>query len=459
MVFSSNIFLFFYLPITLAAYYITPKRFRNITLLIASLFFYGWGEPIYLILMIAVIMLNYISGLLISRKQEKGKDGKVVLIISIIINIGILGYFKYAGFAVRTLQTLTSWKDLTIPEVILPIGISFYIFQSMSYTIDVYRNDAEAQKSVVNFAAYVSMFPQLIAGPIVRYKDVAFQLERRSENVDQFASGIERFIIGLAKKVLLANYAGALWQELISDTGTLSAWVGMIAYCLQLYFDFAGYSDMAIGLGRMLGFEFLENFNYPYISKSVTEFWRRWHMSLATWFKEYVYIPLGGNRVSKLRYVFNVVIVWGLTGLWHGAGWNYVLWGLYSALFLILEKFVWGKALKKAPNVLRHAYFLLVIGISMMIFYFEDLSEFAQFMPRLISMKSGSEHCLNTIVAYLPCLVIGIFACTPIFRRMYEKIENTSWRWISIPILSAIMLLCVASLATQSYNPFIYFRF
>ena len=459
MVFSSNIFLFFFLPAALAAYFLTPKRFRNITLLIFSLVFYGWGEPVYLLLMVAVIVLNYVSAIAVDAERGKGRSGKTALVISIILNLGILGYFKYAGFAVRSLKALPFLGGLSVPDIALPIGISFYIFQSMSYTIDVYRGDASVQKNIINFGAYVSMFPQLIAGPIVRYKDIELQLEDRKESVDKFASGVGRFIVGLAKKVLLANYAGALWQELIPDGGTLSAWVGMAVYCMQLYFDFSGYSDMAIGLGRMMGFEFLENFRYPYTSKSMTEFWRRWHISLSTWFREYVYIPLGGNRCTLPRQILNIILVWGLTGLWHGANWNYVFWGLYSALFIMLEKYVWGRALKRAPTVLRRIYFLLVMMISMMIFYFEDPGQLGEFLPRLVSMTASSEHCINQIIAYLPVIIAGALACTPFFRNVYEEIKDSSWKWLSIPALVILLVLCVASLATQSYNPFIFFRF
>ena len=344
LVFSSNVFLFAYLPAVLLLYYLCPRRWRNLLLFVVSLVFYGWGEPVYLALMLFTIALNYLGGLLIDRYRSRAKRAKRLLALTVVLNLALLGFFKYTGFVLESLKSLIpGMSSLAVPEIALPIGISFYIFQSMSYTIDVYRRDAPVQRDPIGFGAYVSMFPQLIAGPIVKYKDVAEQLSCRRETVEKFASGVSVFIIGLGKKLLLANQMGLLWENLSSSGGTVSAWVGMLAYTLQIYFDFSGYSDMAIGLGRMLGFEFLKNFDYPYISRSITEFWRRWHISLSTWFREYVYIPLGGNRRGLRRQLLNIFIVWALTGLWHGASWNFVLWGLYYGIWLSLESRAWKK--------------------------------------------------------------------------------------------------------------------
>ena len=344
MLFSSNVFLFAFLPAVILTYYLVPQVLRNPVLLIFSLFFYGWGEPVYLFLMIGDILLNYICGLWIAAERKQGKKGRTALVTGVVLNLLLLGFFKYAG---------SLFGDLA-PDIPLPIGISFYVFQSMSYIIDYYRDDAPLQKNVLTFGTYVTLFPQLIAGPIVRYADVAQMLQTRRENLSQFAAGVQTFIIGLSKKVLLANAMGNLWNLLQVQQGTLTAWMGLLAYTLQIYFDFSGYSDMAIGLGRMFGFEFLINFDYPYISSSITEFWRRWHISLSTWFKEYVYIPLGGNRKGIRRQILNIIVVWLLTGLWHGASWNFVLWGGYYAVLLILEKVFLLKWLKKIPTVLRH---------------------------------------------------------------------------------------------------------
>ncbi len=460
MVFSSNIFLFFFLPVTLALYFLAPRRARNAVLLLVSLFFYGWGEPVYLLLMLAVIAINYLFGRRIAALKAKGRPAKRALALSVTANLALLGWFKYAGFLARSLRLLPGLSGLPVPAVALPIGISFYIFQSMSYTIDVYRGDAEVQRDPVRFGAYVSMFPQLIAGPIVRYRDVAERLNRRTETVAGFASGVGLFILGLGKKVLLANQMGAMWDCLRAQPGTLCAWAGMFAYTLQIYFDFSGYSDMAIGLGRMFGFEFLKNFDYPYISRSVTEFWRRWHISLGTWFREYVYIPLGGNRRGIRRQLVNLLIVWMLTGLWHGASWNFVLWGLYYALLLILEKLFLLRALERVPPVLRHVPVLLAVSLGWMLFYFEDLSLLGAFLARLFTLAPASAAGLNRMLAYLPVFLIGAVGATPLAKVLYERVKDRkAVGYGSILVLGALLLLCVAALATQSYNPFIYFRF
>ena len=458
MVFSSNIFLFMFLPCVLAIYFITPRRFRNLALLAVSLVFYGWGEPACLWIMVAVIMLNYAAGLLISRFTAKAGT---ILALSVVLNLAILMYFKYAAFLVNTMKALLPFTDsVRTPDIRLPIGISFYIFQSMSYTIDVYRGATHPQHSLVDFGAYVSLFPQLIAGPIVRYRDVAEQLRGRRESFDSFASGTELFIIGLGKKVLIANVMGAAWEELQLTSGALGAWAGMFAYTLQIYFDFSGYSDMARGLGRMFGFEFTVNFDFPYISRSVTEFWRRWHISLSSWFREYVYIPLGGNRCGKRRQIFNILAVWSLTGLWHGASWNFVLWGMYYALLLTAEKLFLSSRLERLPNILRHALLLLAVSFGWMIFFFEDLPELGRFCARLVSFAPSGEHEMHTVLAYLPTAVLAAVASTPLIPGLAEKIRrgNISFAVKSI-LLSAVFILSAASLAGQSYNPFIYFRF
>ena len=449
MLFSSNVFLFAFLPAVLLTYYLCPRPLRNPVLLLFSLFFYGWGEPVYLFLMIGDILLNYLCGRWIERSIEKGKRGTTALVTGVVLNLLLLGYFKYAGFF------FGSW----IRQVPLPIGISFYIFQSMSYLIDVYRREAPVQRNVLTFGTYVSLFPQLIAGPIVRYTDVARMLQSRRENLPQFASGVRLFIVGLSKKVLLANPMGNLWNLLQVREGTLTAWMGLLAYTMQIYFDFSGYSDMAIGLGRMFGFEFLENFNYPYISASITEFWRRWHISLSTWFKEYVYIPLGGNRKGLVRQIVNILIVWLLTGLWHGASWNFVLWGGYYAVLLILEKAFLLKWLQKVPGAVRHGYTMLAVMLGWALFYYEDLSALGGFLGRLFRPVS-SAGTFALMGGYLPLMAAAVLASTPLVRDLVRRQENrAAVRWGLIAASAAGLLLCVAALASQSYNPFIYFRF
>lgn len=447
MLFSSNVFLFAFLPAVLTVYYLSPRRFRTPVLLLFSLFFYGWGEPVYLLLMLGDIVLNYVCGRWIAADRKKGGRGKRGLVTGVVLNLLLLGFFKYTSFLLGAL----------VPEIPLPIGISFYIFQSMSYLIDVYREDAPVQENILVFGTYVSLFPQLIAGPIVRYADVANMLLFRRENVSQFASGVQRFVVGLSKKVLLANPMGNLWNLMQAQEGTCAAWMGLIAYSLQIYFDFSGYSDMAIGLGRMFGFAFLENFNYPYISVSITEFWRRWHISLSTWFKEYVYIPLGGNRKGVRRQILNILVVWLLTGLWHGASWNFVLWGGYYALLLIAEKTFLLKWLEKVPVALRHGYAMLAVALGWALFYFEDMSALGAFLLRLVRPGS-SGAAMPVMLGYLPLMVVALLAATPAGKRWLEgRGENLYWGKLLAG--SVLMLLCVAALASQSYNPFIYFRF
>ena len=459
LVFSSNVFLFFFLPLVLAGYYLTPPRFRNAVLLLSSLLFYAWGEPVYLSLMLFTILVNYAFGRLIASQRQKGRSAKLSLVCGLILDLGLLAVFKYAGFFASSVNLLLG-SNIPVPAIALPIGISFYIFQSMSYTIDVYRREVSVQKDLVDFGAYVSMFPQLIAGPIVRYRDIAAQLSSRHENFAQFSAGISLFILGLSKKVLLANPMGSLWEFVQTQNDPLAAWTGMFAYTFQIYFDFSGYSDMAIGLGKMFGFDFPINFNYPYISSSVTEFWRRWHISLSTWFREYVYIPLGGNRKGLKRQILNLLIVWSLTGLWHGASWNFLFWGLYYSVLLILEKLFLQKLLSKVPLLFRRILLFLTVSLGWMLFYFEDLGVLFAFLKRLFLPVSPDPYTISYVLAYLPTLLAALLCATPLLARLYERARGKAlaeWaRWI---VLAALFVLCISSLATQSYNPFIYFRF
>ena len=438
MLFSSNTFLFGFLPAVVVLYYLCPRRCRNVLLLVSSLIFYGWGEPKYLLLMLVSILLNYFCGLAAGKRQTQQRSVRGVLIVGVVLNLGMLGFFKYGTF----------FFGSAFPDIPLPIGISFYIFQAMSYLIDVCRREVEVQKNVLTFGTYVTLFPQLIAGPIVRYRDVAEMLESRRENLPQFSRGVQRFVVGLSKKVLLANTFGSAWNALQVTAGTAAAWLGLLCYTLQIYFDFSGYSDMAIGLGQLFGFTFLENFNYPYISASVTEFWRRWHISLSTWFKEYVYIPLGGNRKGLARQIFNILVVWLLTGLWHGASWNFVLWGGYYAALLILEKCWLLKAGEKLPLVLRRMVTMVLVMLGWALFYFENLGDLGAFLGRLFTAVPSAG-----IAFYLPVTALGCLCATPALKRV--KLPD-GVRWVLCVVL---LLLCVASLARQSYNPFIYFRF
>ena len=461
MLFSSNVFLYFYIPIVLLLYYVLPRKARNPVLFAVSLFFYGWGEPVYMLLMVATIGLNFVCGALIEKKKSAGESAKKVLVVGVALNLLILGFFKYTGFLVDSLKSVLPFMaGIKTPQISLPIGISFYVFQSMSYIIDVYRDDAPVQKNPVTFGTYVTLFPQLIAGPIVRYADVAKQLQERRENLTGFASGVRLFIVGLSKKVLLANQMGALWESLQASEGSLAAWVGIAAYALQLYFDFSGYSDMAIGLGRMFGFEFLINSNYPYIAKSITDFWRRWHISLSTWFREYVYIPLGGNRKGLKRQILNLLIVWGLTGFWHGASWNFLLWGLYYGILLILEKTFLLKVLEKTPAVLRHIYSMVAVLLGWALFYFEDMGTLGAFFLRLFSFSATDGVAINRILGYLPLFAVAAVAATPFGKNLYLKWKDKPWsEYALLGGAAVLMLLCVAVLVSQSYNPFIYFRF
>lgn len=464
MVFSSLVFMFAYLPITLLAYYLVPRQGRNIFLFIVNLIFYGWGEPRLVLLMVFNIFFNYIGGWLVDKYRADAKKKKLFLILTCVLDIGILAVFKYTGMITETLNML---PFLNIPElqISLPIGISFYTFQTMSYVIDVYRDDAPVSKNFINFGTYVALFPQLIAGPIVRYRDVAEQLVNRRETLEMFTRGVKLFMVGLAKKVIIANTMGTLTTNIFATTdenGVVGTWVGMIAYTFQIYFDFSGYSDMACGLGNMMGFEFLKNFNYPYIAKSITDFWRRWHISLSTWFKEYVYIPLGGNRKGVKRQILNLLIVWGLTGLWHGAAYNFVLWGLYYGLLLILEKFVLKKFLDRLPSFVQHIYTLFIIIIGWGLFYFTDVGQLGEFMVDLFNFGNGicGNQAFNLIMSNLPMLIIAAVASTPLATTLYTRFEHTRFMWIPETLYCmGVLAVSTASLVNQSYNPFLYFRF
>lgn len=473
MVFSSLLFLFRFLPAVLLVYYIVPRSWRNFVLLLFSLVFYAWGEPVYIILMLASILVSYTGGIFIDRFEKTGKVkmAKVTVIISSIVSLSLLAFFKYVNFAIETVNSL-SGAGITMLHIALPIGISFYTFQTMSYTIDVYRGDATVQKNILSYGAYVAMFPQLIAGPIVQYKTIDEQLRGHKETAEQFAEGVGRFMIGLGKKVLLANNAGTLWNSIqamtYSEVPVVTAWMGLLAYTLQIYFDFSGYSDMAIGLGHMFGFRFLENFNYPYISKSITEFWHRWHISLSTWFREYVYIPLGGNRVSKRRHIFNILIVWLLTGIWHGASWNFVIWGVYYGILLLIEKYILGKHLEKLPTAFRHIYCMFFVMIGWNIFVFDDMGNGIEFMKSLFGVYGQGVLNRETIYLFYNnvfLFILCILGCTSLPKKigkwLYTRLQD---RTILINVIQnvfyvVIFILSIAWLVDASFNPFLYFRF
>ena len=469
MVFSSLIFLVIFLPITLLVYYIAPTKLRNLWLLIVSLIFYSWGEPVYILLMLFSILLNYVSGLLISRTDEsKTGKRKALLAISVAINVGLLFVFKYADFTIGTYNFIFG-KHVQLLHIALPIGISFYTFQAMSYVIDVYRKKVQGNKNIINFATYITMFPQLIAGPIVRYKTVEKELRDRKCTVDDFYQGIIRFTIGLGKKVLIANNVAIIFKEISAmpkeQLSTSLSWLAILAFTLQIYFDFSGYSDMAIGMGRMLGFHFLENFDYPYESKSITEFWRRWHISLSTWFKEYVYIPLGGNRKGVPRQIFNIFIVWLLTGFWHGASWNFVLWGVYYAVLLIIEKLFLRKFLDKLPYIIGRIYTIAAFVSGWAIFVLSDLKHRGDFIKALFfNAQKGlvDHHTAYLLISFGALLVVGIIGSTSIPKRVANKVlaKNVAIKSIvQMLFVVVILAISIAFIVSDTYNPFLYFRF
>ena len=469
MVFSSLIFLFAYLPLTLLCYYLVPRRWRNVVLFLVSLFFYGWGEPVYVILMVISITTAYLFGFLIEKHRHSApKKAKTAMIASLVINLSFLFFFKYYNFFATNLSLLPFVRIPVIEGLELPIGISFYTFQIMSYTIDVYRRDCEVQRNYISFGTYVTLFPQLIAGPIVRYRDIDTQLSERHETVDGFAAGVARFSCGLAKKVLVGDMLAAGYEYFknmaVFENTTLGAWLTIILYTLHLYYDFSGYSDMAIGLGKMFGFHFPENFNYPYISKSITEFWRRWHISLSTWFREYVYIPLGGNRKGKLRQYFNLAVVWLLTGFWHGANWNFVLWGVYFLVILIAEKAFLLKVLDKLPALFRHIYAMLLVTVGFLIFSYTDAAAGWTCFRALFGIGSAgfsSATATYQFLRLLPLILIAAVGATPLPRKLYGKVtDRFAWTKALVPVLcAAVVILCTAYLVDSTFSPFAYTQF
>ena len=458
MLFSSIPFLYYFLPAVLLVYFAVPKAAKNAVLLVSSLLFYGWGEPKYVLLMLVTIVAFYICGLGIGNAKGSGAR-KAWLTVAVIIGIALLTVFKYADFFIQSFAAVTG-LSLPLLKLALPIGISFYTFQCMSYAVDVYRGQTQAQKNIISFGAYVALFPQLIAGPIVRYVDVARELESRTTTWEDVMAGTRRFLIGLGKKILLANQLGLLTETFRASTekSVLFHWLYAVAFMLHIYFDFSGYSDMAIGLGRIFGFHFIENFNYPYLSASVTEFWRRWHMSLGSWFRDYVYIPLGGNRVSKGRWVFNILVVWMLTGLWHGASWNFVLWGLLFALVLLAEK--WLPALQKLPAVFRHLYVLLIVMGSFVLFNAESLTQAASDLAGLFGgLPVVSQEALYCLRSYSLVLAVSVVGATPLPKRLAAAIPERVTAVLEHLALTALLLVCTAYLVDGSFNPFLYFRF
>lgn len=464
MRFSSLTFLFAYLPLALGIYFLAPLRLRNLVLLAVSLFFYGWGEPVYLLIMVLSILIDYTHGMLVEKYRDDSRKARWFVGQSVVCNLLLLGFFKYWDFLAANLSLLPGVRipQLGLP---LPIGISFFTFQTMSYTVDVYRRDAPVQRNLVSFGAFVTMFPQLIAGPIVKYKAVAKELDRRACTVEGFAQGACRFCVGLAKKVLLANAIGELWERQLAAqaAGTLTAgggWLGLLAFGFQIYFDFSGYSDMAIGIGQMLGFRFPENFDHPYLSTSVTEFWRRWHMSLTNWFREYLYIPLGGNRGGRAKTLRNILIVWFCTGFWHGASWNFVLWGLYFALWLILEKYILRDSLAKVPAALRRLYTLVVVFLGWGLFAMEDLGVCVRYFASCFGagpLWSAADS--YALCSYGPTLVILAMASTTLGLRLWQRLSGRVRRVLAPVLMAGCLALCTAYLVDGSYNPFLYFRF
>lgn len=464
MVFSSIFFIFSFLPVTIVAYYLAPKRVRNGILLLASLFFYAWGEPVYLFLMLYSILFNYVMGIDIARKQRRGKRAGVSLFFGVAVNLLILGFFKYYGFLAENIEAL-SGMILPKLELSLPIGLSFYTFQSLSYLVDVYRGKAQYQKNILSFGLYISMFPQLVAGPIVQYADIDAQLKERESSLDKFGQGVRYFIWGLGKKVLLANNLGVVYEAIaaLPSLSVLSAWVGALAYTFQIYYDFSGYSDMAIGLGKMFGFELKENFAHPYCSRSITEFWRRWHISLGSWFREYVYIPMGGNRVGVLRHIFNLLVVWALTGLWHGASWNFVVWGLYYGVLLIVEKYLLRRVTERIP-ILGTIYTMLLVIVGWVFFFSPTLLEAGAYLGAMfgrgtagITDEAGMYYLLTSLILFWFSWIFAVPAASKISEKHLE--DSDGWAPLFLLIHGGIFLLAVAYLIHDTYNPFLYFRF
>ena len=467
MLFSSVSFLYYFLPITLVLYFVSKDKYKNIILLLASLFFYFYGEPKYTVLMLISAFSAYIHGILIEKFREKGYS-KLFLVSGLVVSLGILIVFKYMDFIIKNINYISN-SNIKLLRLVLPIGISFYTFQGLSYIVDVYKKDAKVCRSFVDFATYVCLFPQLIAGPIVRYTTIEDELKNRTHSFDKFAYGVNRFVVGLAKKVILANNLGMLVDIMTksNEKSVLSYWMVAIFFSLQIYYDFSGYSDMAIGLGRMFGFDFLENFNYPFISKSIKEFWRRWHISLSSFFRDYVYIPLGGNRVSRGRWIFNLLIVWSLTGLWHGDSWNFILWGLYFALLLIIENLFLQNILSKLPALIQHIYAKFFIIISFVIFNNENIKDLWSSLYNMFNFRGGdlyNDFSTYYLKSYAVLLIVSMIGATPILKNIIQKINKnvTGQKVISTinSILNIVLLVVVtAYLIDGSFNPFLYFRF
>lgn len=467
MVFSSLIFLFVYFPLVLGLYYVCPLKWRNIVLLVFNLIFYGWGEPVYVLLMMFSVLIDYLLGIGIDKWRANRRLAKALLIISIAWNLGLLFFFKYYDFLLGTLQTRGIAQTLPMLNVALPIGISFYTFQKLSYTVDVYRRDCEGQKNFIDFSVFVTLFPQLIAGPILQYKDLAEQLKTRTHTLGKFRDGIRIFTVGLCKKVLLANSIGELWDYYrVMEAGSitvLGAWLGLLAFCFQIYFDFSGYSDMAIGIGKILGFEFKSNFNYPYISDSITDFWRRWHISLSSWFRDYLYIPLGGNRKGKKRQLFNILVVWAATGIWHGANFNFLAWGVYYAIVLMLEKLWVLKALEKMPRFFRHVYSLILIIMGWAIFAMADMTSGSDYFAALFGITGVMTFCsagdIFQLSNYVLLFAVLIIASLPIGKVMFNKLSGKIKSVVETGLILLGLIMCTAYLVDSTYNPFLYFRF
>ena len=456
MIFSSLTFIFIFLPIFLLIYYLVPNKIKNLIILLFSLIFYAWGEPIYILLLLLSSIVDFSNGYFINKYKGNRKKQKVFLIISIIVNLSLLGIFKYTNFIISNLNLFG--LNISNPNIALPLGISFFTFQTMSYSIDVYRGNIKYEKNFINFMTYVCMFPQLVAGPIVRYSEIGKELNKREHSFNNFSLGMFRFLTGLFKKVLIANTMGVIFSLATNNVSNISlttAWIGAISFSFQIFFDFSGYSDMAIGLGKMLGFSYPENFNYPYIAKNITEFWRRWHMTLSGWFKDYLYIPLGGNRVKVKRHILNLFLVWFLTGLWHGASWNFVLWGLYFFILLTLEKYIINKI--KIPNVLGHIITIFLIIISWVIFAFDDLSIMTTYLSKMfINTNLIDSSSLFFIKNYFLIFIISIILSTPIIKNIKMK---KYYKPFIIILYIVLFILTISYLVSDAYNPFLYFRF
>lgn len=477
MVFSNLVFLFVFLPIVLFVYFVMPSKFKNFFLLLVSLFFYAWGEPVYVYLMIFSILINYLFGLLMESAKEKSHLKKIYLVLAILVNLGILGYYKYSSFFIENVNALFG-LDIVNEPLPLPIGISFFTFQAMSYVIDVYRKDSKVQKNILDFALYIALFPPLIAGPIIRYNTIAEQLKKRVHSVELFSDGIRQFIIGLGKKVIIANPLGEIADTIFAtnatDLSVTTAWIGIIAYTLQIYFDFSGYSDMAIGLGKMFGFKFLENFNYPYIARSVSEFWRRWHISLSSWFRDYVYIPLGGNRKGPWKTYRNLLIVWTITGFWHGASWTFMAWGFYYGIIICIERLGFGKVIDNMWRPVQHVYVLFLVMIGWVFFRADNFAYSIQYLKAMFGLN-GAALIDNTAIGHIHdstyLVVLAIVCSIPIYPWIVKKLDNVMEngnrnialsvvRYVGGPFLYfALFLLVTMFLVNSTYNPFIYFRF